>query len=155
MVGNIPMLRVSVCSCSFRFYPPVGVSPCVWCRSVLCCDVLFVCAAGSVTLLTVVCCYTANWAIWFAVWSWYFHCIVADTATHFYRWLEYIAYCHSSTVSVLCYLLYVRTGFFLLCGRVLCTALNCHCLSDPSFSENVFQWSWFGIGHCSSDGWYW
>jgi len=60
MAGNFPMLRVSVCSCSFLFSPPVGVSPCVWCRSVLCCVVLFVCAAGSVTVLTVGCCYTAD-----------------------------------------------------------------------------------------------
>jgi hypothetical protein len=55
------MLLVTVSSCSFRFYPPVGVSPCVWCRSMLCCDVLFVCAAGSVIVLTVGCCYTVDW----------------------------------------------------------------------------------------------
>jgi hypothetical protein len=44
MVGNFTMLRVSVCSCSFRIYPPVGVRPCGWWLSVLCCDVLFVCS---------------------------------------------------------------------------------------------------------------
>ena len=60
MVGNIPMLRVSVRSCSFLFYPPVDVRPCGWCRSVLCCDVRFVCAAGSVTVLTVGCCYAVD-----------------------------------------------------------------------------------------------
>ena len=40
LVENYPMLQVSVCSCSLMFYPPVGVSPCGWCLSELCCDEL-------------------------------------------------------------------------------------------------------------------
>jgi len=43
---------------------------------------------------------------------------------------SYIMYCHSSTVSVLCYLLYVRTGLFLLWWCVL------HCCILP-----LFVWS--------------
>jgi len=142
MVGNIPMLRVSVRSCSFLFYAPVDVRPCGWCRSVLCCDVLFVCAAGSVTVLTVGCCYTVNWVFCVCcvklVLSLYCGCSLQCTCT--VDW-SYIAYCHSSTVSVLCYLLYVRTGLFLLCGSFFCTAVYCHCLSDPSLLEKGFRWS--------------
>jgi len=37
------MLRVLVCSRSFRVYPLVGVSPCGWRCSLLCCHVLFSC----------------------------------------------------------------------------------------------------------------
>ena len=33
--------------------------------------------------------------------------------------------------------LYVCTGLFLLCGGVFCTAVYCHCLSDPSLLEKV------------------
>jgi hypothetical protein len=33
--------------------------------------------------------------------------------------------------------MYVRTGLFLLCGGVFCTAVYCHCLSDPSLLEKV------------------
>ena len=39
----LPMLRVLVCSRSFRFYPLVGASPCGWRRLLLCCHVLFSC----------------------------------------------------------------------------------------------------------------
>jgi len=71
------VLRVLVCSCSFRFYPLVGVSPCGWCRSLLFCDVLFVCVAGSVTLFAVGCCYTADCVVLFTVHGWFFRCVVA------------------------------------------------------------------------------
>ena len=53
----------------FLFFPVLSAgvcqSECVWRFSVLCCDVLFVCAAGSVTVLTVGCCYTADWVFCF------------------------------------------------------------------------------------------
>jgi hypothetical protein len=77
MVGNIPMLPVPVRSCSFLFYPPVAVRSCGWCRSVLFCDVLFVCAAGSVTVLFVGCCYTAYWDF----------CLLCETGSLTVLWL--------------------------------------------------------------------
>ena len=33
------------------------------------------------------------------------------------------------------FILYVRTGLFLLCGGVFCTAVYCHCLSDPCWKK--------------------
>jgi hypothetical protein len=66
---------------------------------------------------------------------------------------SYIAYCQSSTLSLMCYLLYVRTALFLLCGCVFCTAEYCHCMSDPSLLEKGLRCSWVGVGHCPSGGW--
>ena len=37
----------------------------------------------------------------------------------------------------MCYLMNVRTGLFLLCGGVFCTAVYCHCMSDPSCWKKV------------------
>ena len=109
------MLRVSVRSCSFLFYPPVCVSPCGWCRSVLCCDVLFVCAAGSVIVLTVGCCYIADWVFVFAVWSWSFTVMWLFTARHLYCWLVW--YC------VLPFLYSKRNVLFTVCAYWLVPAV--------------------------------
>jgi len=38
---------------------------------------------------------------------------------------------------IVLFTLYVHTGLFLLCGGVFCTAVYCHCLSDPSLLEKV------------------
>jgi len=59
---------------------------------------------------------------------------------------SYIAYCHSSILSLMCYLLYVRTGLFLLCGGVFCTlyiatvCLVLHC--------------WKKVSDCAEFGWF-
>ena len=134
------MLRLSVCSCSFRFYPPVGVSPCLWCRTVLCCDVLFVCSwfRHCIDCRLLYICLGLLCLLCEAGPSLHCDCSLQGTCT--VDW-SYIAYCHSSTVSVMCYLIYVRTGLFLLCGGVFCTAVYCHCLSDPSFFEKGLRWS--------------
>ena len=112
------MLRVLVCSCSFRFYPLVGVSPCGWCRSLLFCDVLFVCVAGSVTVLTVGCCYTADWVFCLLCEAGSFTVLWLFTAMHLCYLLD--LYCVLpflySKRNVL-FTLYVRTGLFLLCAE--------------------------------------
>ena len=128
MVGNFRMLRVSVCYCSFQFYPPVGVSPCVWCRSVLCCVVLFVCAAGSVTVLTVGCFYTVNWVSCLLCEAGSFTVLWLFTAWHFYCWLE--LHC------VLPFLYSKRTVLFTVCAYWLVAAVwwcLLHCCILPLF----------------------
>ena len=70
------MLWVLVCSCSFRFYPLVGVSPCGWWRLLLLPCAVSLCVAGSFTVFTVRCCYTVDWVFLFTVCSWFFRCIV-------------------------------------------------------------------------------
>jgi hypothetical protein len=68
--GNLPMLQVLVCSCSFA---PVGCESIGGGGSLSCCYVLFLCVAGS---FTVGCCYTVDWVLLFTVCSWFFHYIV-------------------------------------------------------------------------------
>ena len=125
------MLRLSVCSCSFRFYPPVGVSPCLWCRTVLCCDVLFVCSwfrhcidcrlllYGWLGLLCLLCAAGSFTVLWLF------------TARHLYCWLK--LYC------VLTFLYSKRTVLFTVCAYWLLPAvwlflLNCCILP-------LFVWS--------------
>jgi len=128
MVGNIPMLRVSVRSCSFLFYPPVDVRPCGWCRSVLCCDVRFVCAAGSVTVLTVGCCYTVDCVFCLLCEAGTFTVLWLFTAMHLYCWLE--LHC------VLPFLYSKRTVLFTVCAYWLVPAVwwfLLHCCILPLF----------------------
>ena len=70
-------------------------------------------------------------------------------------WIYVLPFLYSGRTVL--FTLYVHTGLFLLCGSGFCTAVYCHCLSDPSLLEKVFWWSWVGVGHCPSLGWsgYW
>ena len=125
------MLRVSVCSCSFLFYPPVGVSPWEWCSSVFYCDVLFVCVAGSVTVLTVGCCNTADWVFCLLCEAGSFTVLWLFTAMHVYCWLD--LYC------VLPFLYCKRTVLFTVCAFWLVPAVwwcLLHCCILP-----LFVWS--------------
>ena len=141
------MLRVSVRSCSFLFYAPVDVRPCGWCRSVLCCHVLFLCVAGSFTVFTVGCCYTVDWVFFVycvkLVLSLYCGCSLQDTCT--IDW-SYITYCYSSTVSVLCYLhcMYILAFSFCVVASSALLYISTVCLILPCWKRFPVFLSWSG-----------
>ena len=126
-------LRCAVCVCSrFRH--------CIYCRLLLYC-----------WLGHLVCCVKL-------VHSLYWDCSLQGTCI--VNWSS-IVYCNSSTVSLLCYLLYVRTGLFLLCGGVFCTAVYCTVclilLVGKRFPVVLsWEWSlsvWWLVGVLVGDGW--
>jgi len=128
----------SMCVVSLSVVLRCAVCVCSWFRHCIDCRLLLYCWLG----LYVFCVKL--------VLSLYCGCSLQGTCT--VDW-SYIAYCHSSTISVLCYLLYVRTGLLLLYGGVFCTAVYCYSLYDPSLLEKGFRCSWVGVGHCPSVSW--